>query len=370
MFFPTGTTGAACVTLGHGCMTCHTGFNFGKIAKQGDEINEQLPMLSIEKQINLRDSLGISPEFDTCNNAVTVDEAFMLYTIQLGHIDQRLREITGIDADFGGLDVYLQGDTMQFDAIGENLYDGAMMDLLPWEKNRLPVESPKARGRRLFRKFRRIDILSKLPRSEGCEKLKEIITVLRDRSIQKPITDEMLGSLKELSLEDLIRDPVFLESFITVATNQERLALNLSHSRAFASHKGLPVLRWKKQLTGKLAAHLNRTPDLVHKLYDIPEYEEQLHQYFVEDISAIILTNKKPMERGLVNGTEVKLYSLWYEDENDRREYEELRAATEVGQICTLPKQPDAVLVEVSETTALNWDKVSTLRTIIFFVMI
>jgi hypothetical protein len=118
-------------------------------------------------------------------------------------------------------------------------------------------------------------------------------------------------------------------------------------------------MRWKKQLKGKLFAHLNRTPELVKKLYDIPEYEEQLHQYFVEDISAIILINMKPMERGLVNGTEVKLYSLWYEDENDRREYEELRAATEVGQTCTLPKPPDAIFVEVSETTALEWDKVN-----------
>ena len=357
-FFPTGTTGAACVTLGHGCVTCHTGFNFGKIAKTGEEINEQLNSLSLDKQIMFREGLCISGDTNTCNNAVTVDEAFMLYTIQLGHLDQRLREITGIDADFGGLDVYLQGDSMQFDAIGENLYDGAMLDLLPWEKNRPPVESPRARGRRLFRKFRRVDILTKLTRSEGCEKLNEIITALRDRSVQKPITDEILESLKELTVEDLIRDPIFLESFITVGTNQERLALSLSHTRAFASHKGLPILRWKKQLKGKLLAHLNRTPDLVKKLYDIPEYEEQLHQYFVEDISAIILVNKKPMERGIVNGTEVKLYSLWYEDENDQREYEELRAATEVGQTCTLPKPPDAILVEVSATTALDWDKV------------
>jgi hypothetical protein len=300
----------------------------------------------------------MNSESGTCNSAVTIDEAFMLYTIQLGHLDQRLREITGIDVDFGGLDVYLQGDSMQFDAIGENLYDGAMVDLLPWESNRPPVESPKSRGRRLFRKFRRIDSLTKLQRSEGCELLKDTISVLRDRSVQYPINDDILNSLKELSTEDLINDPAFLESFITVGTNQERLALNRSHSKAYACSKNLPIIRWKKKLTGKVAVDLSRKPELANKLYGMPEYEEQLHQYFIEDLSAIILVNKKPISRGIVNGSEVKLYSLWFNDEDDRREYEELRAACEVGEICTLPKPPDAVLVEVSETTALEWNQV------------
>ena len=90
----------------------------------------------------------------------------------------------------------------------------------------------------------------------------------------------------------------------------------------------------------------------------MPEYEEHLHQYFVEDISAIIAVNKKPISRGIVNGTEVKLYSLWFKDEDDRRAYEELRATCEVGDVCTLPKPPDAVLVEVSEDTAHEWNKV------------
>ena len=304
-FFPSASTGSACVTLGHGCVTCHTGFNFGKIAKNGEELNERLPPLAINKEVLLKQKLNISSASKSSNCAVTIDEAFMLLSIQLGHLDQRCREMTGVDADFGGLDVHLQGDCMQFDAVGENLYAGAMIDLLPWEKNRPPVESPKARGRRLFRKFIRIDTLKKLPRSEGCDRLKNIIDILRDRDVIYPITDEILNSVKELSVQDLIDDPLFLESFITVGTNQERLALNLSHSKAYAVSRGLPLVRWRKVLKGKLAARLLITPELELDLYKSPEHEEDLHQYFVDDISALILMNKNT-SRGIVNGAEVK----------------------------------------------------------------
>jgi len=359
-FFPSATTGAACVTLGHGCVTCHTGFNFGKIAKDGEELNDRLPPLSISKEVLLKARLNITSSSKSSHCAVTVDEAFMMLSIQLGHLDQRCREMTGVDADFGGLDVHLQGDCMQFDAVGENLYAGAMIDLLPWENNRPPVESPKARGRRLFRKFLRIDTLKKLPRSEGCERLKNIIDILRDRTILYPITDEILGSIKELCIQDLIDDPLFLESFITVGTNQERLALNLSHSKAYAVSKGLPLIRWRKQLKGKLAARLLVTPELKQDLYNCPEHEENLHQYFVEDISAIILTNKNT-SRGIVNGADVRLFGLWFKNDSDRHEYEELRARANPGDVVTIPKPPDAVLVEISDDKAIEWESECTL---------
>ena len=160
----------------------HSGFSFGSISKKKDEVNEKLRHLTVEKRVKLSSDLGRkaseSSESTGYINAVTVDEAFMLVTIQLGHIDQRCREITGIDADFGGLDVHLQGDSMQFSAVGENLYDGAMLDLLPYELNRPEPQSPKDIGRKLFRKFIRIESLKKLPRSEGCEKLKIILQQL------------------------------------------------------------------------------------------------------------------------------------------------------------------------------------------------
>jgi len=151
-----------------------------------------------------------------------------------------------------------------------------------------------------------------------------------------------------------------LESFITVGINHESLALNLSHSKAYAVSKGLPLIRWRKQLKGKMSARLIKSPELRSNLYNDPEHEEQLHQYFVEDISAIILSNKNT-SRGIVNGTDVKLYGLWYKDDSDRYEYEEMRAAAEPGEIITLSKAPDAVLVEISETTAVEWEKSCTL---------
>ena len=50
------------------------------------------------------------------------------------------------------------------------------------------------------------------------------------------------------------------------------------------------------------------------------------------------------------------LYGLWFEDENDQVEYELLRQSTEPGCICTLPKSPDAVLVEIGSETAVEWE--------------
>jgi hypothetical protein len=122
----------------------------------------------------------------------------------------------------------------------------------------------------------------------------------------------------------------------------------------------LPLVRWKKELKGKLAAKLFVTPELEYDLYKCPEHEENLHQYFVDDISAIILTNKNT-SRGIVNGAEVKLYGLWYKNSDDQREYEEIRAAAMPGDIITLPKAPDAVLVELSDEKTIEWEKECTL---------
>jgi hypothetical protein len=372
-FFPTGTTGTACVTLNYGCVTVHSGFSFGSISKKKNEINEKLPQLKVEQRVHLSHQLGrqvITSSQNTYVNALTVDEAFMLITTHMGHLDQRCREITGIDEDFGGLDVHLQGDSMQFSAVGENLYDGAMLDLLPYELNRPPPQSPKDIGRKLFRKFIRIDSLKKLPRSEGCDKLKAILKQLSDRSIQYPVDDSILSELKVLSISDLVNDPMFLESYITVGTNQERLCLNLSHSKAFALHKKLPLIRWKKTITGrKVVAELKNKPMLLKALYEHVVHEEELHQYFVEDISAILLSNINT-HRGLANGTEVHLYGLWFQDEDDRIEYEELRQATEPGCICTIPKCPDAILIEVSPETVVEWETGSKVCHISYILII
>jgi len=372
-FYPTGTTGAACVTLNHGCVTVHSGFNFGPMQRTKEESNEKLRALSVLQKEKLSKYLGrkvLPCDRDTFVNAVTVDENFMMLTIQLGHIDQRCREITGIEEDFGGLDVYLQGDTMQFDAVGENLYDGAMLDLLPYELNRPAPQSPRDIGRKLFRKFVRIDSLKKLPRSACCHTLQAVITQLRNRDIQYPVDDFVLSQLKELSVNDLINDPMFLESYITVGTNQERLCLGLSHSKAFALHKRLPLIRWEKSIIGKkVTSEFENHPMLRETLYKHPTHEEELHQYFVEDISAIILVNVNT-QRGLANGTEVKLFGLWFEDSEDRVEYEILRQSTDPGCICTLPKAPTAVLVEISPETSVDWEIGNNVRYFLFLFYI
>jgi hypothetical protein len=153
--------------------------------------------------------------------------------------------------------------------------------------------------------------LKKLPRSDGCDKLKAILKQLSDRSVLYPVDDSLLGELKELSVNDLIEDPLFLESYITVGTNQERLCLSLSHSKAFALHKKLPLIRWKKTLIGKKIVSELKNKPLLHKaLYDHVIHEEELHQYFVEDISAVLLSNVNT-HRGLANGTEVFLDGLY-----------------------------------------------------------
>jgi hypothetical protein len=248
---------------------------------------------------------------------------------------------------------------MQFAGVGENLYDGAMLGLLPYEAKRPPPGSPKEVGRRLFRKFKRVATLKKLPRSEQCESLRDVIRLLSDRSVKYPITESFLNILKELSIEDLIRDPEFLESFITVGTNQERFCLSSPHTKAFACNKLLPVIRWRKRISGKYGASIRDDPVMLESLFgETSEYSKELYQYFVEDISAIILINKNT-QRGIVNGAEVKLFGLWYKNPEDQEIYESLRTATEVGEVCTLPKPPDYVLVEVPRDAAIDWEKVT-----------
>ena len=359
-FFPTATTGAACVTLKHECMTPHKAFVLPRPTK-GQDDNVRVTKLKRNSEVVLKDKLGITSNAEPCPTALLIDETFMMVTPQLGNIEERMREVTGVKEDFGGVDVGLGGDAMQFSGVGENLYDGAMLGLLPYEAKRPPPGSPKEIGRTLFRKFKRVASLKKLPRSEQCESLREVIRLLSDRSVKYPITESfLLNNLKELSIEDLIRDPKFLESFITVGTNQERFCLSTPHTKAFACNKLLPVMRWRKRISGKFGANIRDNPVMLESLFgENSEHSKELHQYFVEDISAIISINKNT-QRGIVNGAEVKLFGLWYKNPEDQEIYESLRTATAVGEICTLPKPPDYVLVEVPLDAAIDWEKVKS----------
>jgi hypothetical protein len=58
--------------------------------------------LNQNSEVVLKDKLGITSNAAPCPTALLIDETFMMITPQLGNIEERMREVTGVKEDFGG----------------------------------------------------------------------------------------------------------------------------------------------------------------------------------------------------------------------------------------------------------------------------
>ena len=155
------------------------------------------------------------------------DEASMLTPVTLARIELRLRHCFDPDLPFGGKDILLCGDMLQFSHVSDlskpALYQSAVVIAT---NKRIPNEAYRA-GANLFTQFR----LFVLNDQQVCKpEYADFLKPLRDMRVKYPITKDWLSKLKVLSSEDL-KIPTSPWRFATIAVTGNIEWLTISRLR-------------------------------------------------------------------------------------------------------------------------------------------
>jgi len=302
-----------------------------------------------------------------------IDEVSMVNPILLGHVNQRLCELSGNAEPFGGKCVLICGDFFQLPPTVPKtpLFKVALLraiqarlqgDTSPqgiramrgFEKCQYAIGTPGDVGGSLFDRFRLVPFAVQ-KRAEGDPVQKRNVEQLRDVSVEFPVTAEVINSMRVLTAEDVAEDPGWTEAPIVVTSNHERVELNYVQAKRYAARHGLPFFSWRVEPSKRMAKKLTAT-----------EWEagyagnREMHGYFVKGAPAY-LTYNISTARGLSNGTFVHMHSLTF----DGRLAVEAAAMVEraTGGEIELPCAPASVnvWVPVEDSVRQSWPPELTL---------
>ena len=314
--------------------------------REASSFNSSIAPLSNEQIISCRsDFEGVA--------VLLIDEASMIDPSILFHINCRLKQIKDRHTEpFGGLPVVLLGDFFQLKPVkGVAFFDAAM--------NEIPVRkraTPYAFGCELLQHFKMITFTEQY-RSKDPRHTASINQMRQTDNCHGPISHSILDTIKTLSKSDLrptfdsngseIPSP-WLTAPIVVTSNRERHEINLSQARRYGKTKGLPVLRWKKQLSV--------SDDIDEALSSILyENEPDLIGLFVEGAPAHLTANLNASS-GLANGTPVVLHSVLLAADDDLSHYRSLVANAEPGEVVDIPV-PYAVQVKIPSISVSQFNR-------------
>jgi hypothetical protein len=321
--------------------TLHVLFKLPVKTQKDGHKNTHLPPLNDKAVLLLR------LKFEGCS-VLLIDEISMTNAITLSHIDSRLRQILDKpNVPFGGIAIVLMGDFFQLPPVGgKPLYHYAVNQIKPNDSG-----TPLDVGSRLFNKFEMISLTNQY-RSEDPDHT-ALIQKLRDTSLNSPIDDDVINSLNVLTSTDVDEDNSWLTAPIIVCSNTERHALNLTQARRFAIKNGVPILRWKHDLTVSASSLDDIAKDL---LYD---NEPELTGLFVEGAPALLSRNINPM-KGLANGTPVTLHSITMCPDDDPEDIINKIRNASPGDFVDIPP-PLSVNVKCTSIDATEWNIQHTL---------
>jgi hypothetical protein len=151
-------------------------------------------------------------------------------------------------------------------------------------------------------------VLKRLMRADGDEAFIAGQKHMRRVDVAQPVTDAFVERLHTVSAADLGSDERWRFAPIGVLSRLERDAINYAQLKAFAQAFGLPLVRWRLQLSDPDA--LRALGDNLDELY---EEESGLWSYFVEG-APLNLTQTIMATRKLVNGSPGLADSLTFRD--------------------------------------------------------
>ena len=176
---------------------------------------------------------------------IIIDEASMLTPVTLARIEHHLRACFD-DKPFGGLHMLQLMDAFQFPPVSKflpkpSMYQGAVMMA---KGMKVPNEA-YAVGVNLFTKFN-LNILDEQKRASP--EYDNFLSQLRQPFVDKPVTEEWLRGLPQLSVNDLTNDERWIFAPIAVTGNLERRAINKIKCKLYGEHNSMPVVAWNCQL--------------------------------------------------------------------------------------------------------------------------
>ena len=168
------------------------------------------------------------------------------------------------------------------------------------------------------------------------------------RQSEHPITRTHFRHLRQLTADDVLHDPSWLDAVIVTPGNQIRNALNKDAIQRLGRRLGVPVLRWRLPLTDASARQL--PVDLQDQLYD---QCTEAWAYFVVSAPAYLDFNLKP-SLGLANGTACRLYSVILHPSCDNDQFRDDYTCAQPGEFVDI-LVPHTVNVQLVDSAACNW---------------
>lgn len=309
-------------------------------------------------------------EFDNVK-VLVIDETSMVTSTFLAHISNRLQDITGqTDLPFGGLSVLLLGDMYQLKPIGGRPLYNDVLDRSRLLKRYSPT-CPRITGIDLFVQFK-LKVFTQQMRASGDQVQTAFIQRLRDPSVSQPINDEIIRqmSLLQLSATDFYNNSDWNNALYVLLLNKERLAINNRLAQQFEFRSGVPVIRWRNQISLQTShTSSSRSISMIPLTQQQEEslYDEELILWstFVTGAPAFLTTNINPTKK-LANGSAVIMrdiaFNLTDNNMEDMEKTKELIETAGPGQIVNIPIVPFSITVEVVDPTPGPWQAQETLQ--------
>ena len=280
----------------------------------GKQTSKKLKPMSKKQEKRFNDIVG-----NACDIGLLVlDEGSFNDITILAHISARMMERRNSPLPFAGVPVLLLLDFHQKQCVGgtqlhkalivADLPDDLLQELKVNGKGKSKITighfGADRIGVDLMRRFQRFDLVQQMRASDDPIHTAHI-SEIRDIFSKQPISESILDSLQPLTLESLALDPKLQFARIVAMSWREVYPLTVLQITRWARTHNLPVIRWRKILTGTNAEYISE--DETKNLF--MHESSGLYEYFVAGMPGTF-TQNIDTQNGIVNGGKNTYFSI------------------------------------------------------------